>query len=137
MTCRDCEFLLSQDEFPANALEHLNECAACRSLSGEILANAAVLREFRDEVLPFRAPLVVPAPRTSWKWVALVPAFVVLLAVLLRWDTPGTTVAPGPLHAARPKPLMVKMLTSDPNVVIYWQIEPNAMSDSEDIQEQQ
>ena len=121
MTCHECELLSSQDEIPANVQEHLNGCAACRSLADEISANAAVLREFRDEALPFRAPPVVPATRPSWKWAALVPAFVVLLAVLLRWNAPD---APSrPMHAARPKLLMVKMLTSDPTVVIYWQIE--------------
>jgi predicted anti-sigma-YlaC factor YlaD len=125
MTCRDCELLLSQDEIPATVQEHLNECAPCRSLAEEISANAAVLREFRDETLPFRAAPVLPAARPSWKWAALVPAFVVLVAVLLRWNTPDTAVAPGPLHAVTQKPLMVKMLTSDPNVVIYWQIDPN------------
>jgi hypothetical protein len=123
MTCHDCELLLSQDEIPASALEHLNECAACRNLSEELSANTAVLREFRDEALPFRAPAAVPAARTSWKWAALVPAFVVLAAVLLRWNTPDAS--PHPTQAARPKLLMVKMLTSDPNVVIYWQIDTN------------
>jgi hypothetical protein len=98
---------------------HLYECAACRSLAEEISANGAVLREFRDEVLPLRAPAVAPATRPSWKWAALVPAFVVLIAALLRWNTPDPVVA-----RPRQKPLMVKMLTSDPNVVIYWQIDP-------------
>jgi len=123
MTCHDCELLLSQDKLPANVQDHLNGCAACRSLADEISANAAVLREFRDEVLPFRAPVLMPAPRTSWKWAALVPVFIVLAAVLLRWNIRDTAVAPRPLHAATQNPLMVKMLTSDPNVVIYWQIE--------------
>ncbi len=120
MTCRDCELLLSQDEISADAQAHLDECAACRSLADEISANAAVLREFRDEVLPFRAPIVVPAPRTSWKWAALVPAFIVLIAMVLQWNTPNAVV----IHPKQ-KPLMVKMLTSDPTVVIYWQIDPN------------
>jgi hypothetical protein len=124
MTCRDCQLFLSQDEIPANVHAHLNECGACRSLAEEISANAAVLREFRDEALPFRAP-VLPAVRHAWKWAALVPAFVVLVAVLLRWNTSDVAVAPGPLQAVRQKPLMVKMLTSDPDVVIYWQIDPN------------
>lgn len=124
MTCRDCELLLSQDEIPASVEEHLKGCVACRSLADEISANTAVLREFRDEDLPFGVAPLLPAPKPSWKWAVLVPAFLVLLAVFLRWNIPNRTVAPGPSHAPTQKPLMVKMLTSDPNVVIYWQIDP-------------
>jgi hypothetical protein len=123
MTCHDCELLLSRDEISVEARQHVNACAACCSLADEISANAAVLREFRDEVLPFHAPAVAPAPRPSWKWAALVPAFVVLLAVLLRWN--ASHALPRTMHATTQKPLMVKMLTSDPTVVIYWQIDPN------------
>jgi hypothetical protein len=120
MTCRECELLLSQDEISAEAQSHLNQCAVCRGLAEELSANAVVLREFRDEVLPFRTPAMAPSARPSWKWAALVPAFGVLIAVLLRWNTPAPVVT-------RPtqKALMVKMLTSDPSVVIYWQIESN------------
>ena len=123
MMCRDCELLLSQDEIPVDARAHLNECAACRSLADEIAANAVVLREFRDEVLPFHAPAVAPAPRPSWKWAALIPAFLVLVAAVLLHRNASETLAV-PSHVNAPKPLMVKMLTSDPNVVIYWQIDP-------------
>jgi hypothetical protein len=95
------------------------ECAECRALADELRANAEALKALRDEELP---PLVVRIRRRApvYSWVAAVAAAVLLaLALPHLWRI---------LHAPAPRPgssepLKIKMLTPDPDVVIYWLID--------------
>jgi hypothetical protein len=144
MTCQEWERLVANEEAAAEIEEHLSLCPRCRALADEMAANAAALRSMRDEVLPavtFRRP----RPR---RWIPAIAAAVVILALLgvrlrplLGPVSPPPTVAvrvsaPSPVliipqrkpPATRRRPtqtLMVKMLTPDPDIVIYWLIEPN------------
>jgi hypothetical protein len=89
------------------------ECAVCRALAEDLRANAEALSALRGEELP---PLVVTISRRApmYPWVAAVVA-----AALL------TMVALAPMHRApvRSEPVKIKMLTPDPDVVIYWLID--------------
>jgi hypothetical protein len=125
MTCRECELLLGNFE---DAGGHLAGCAACRALAEDLRLNSAALREMEMR----------PAPR--WEW-ALAAAAMILMAIAA-WRIQPIPTEPGPAphmakveapkpapvvrrHAPQTKkqkfePLKVKMLTSDPDVVIYW-----------------
>jgi len=84
------------------------DCEECRALAGEISANAEALSELRGEVLPRR--------KTVYPWVAVAAAL--LLAVLTGVKNPPPSAPVG--HS---EPLKIKMLTPDPDVVIYWLVD--------------
>jgi hypothetical protein len=89
------------------------ECPECRELADEIRANAEALRALRDEPLPGR-----PSKQIVW------PAVAVAAAVLIAAALPALrqkTAAQEPPAVAQP--LTIKLLTPDPNVVIYWLID--------------
>ena len=109
--------------------EHLASCVECQRLQGELRLNALALREMKAR------------PRLRWEW-ALAAAAAILIVLFVargtRTETTRMTVAlvapqaprveiPQVRHV-RPRikkhiaaePLRVKMLTSDPDVVIYW-----------------
>jgi hypothetical protein len=92
------------------------DCPECRALADDIRANAEVLAALRDEPLP-----VTRMPRKSTRW-RLAFAAAALLAVSLP-IVRHTSVAPMP-EPQHSEPLKVKLLTPDPDVVIYWLIEP-------------
>jgi hypothetical protein len=98
------------------AMAGQGECAECRGLDQELRANAEALSALRDEELP---PLAVRISRRSpvYSWAGGAAA-AVLLVVALTWQT-----SPRPAPAARAQPLTIKMLTPDPDVVIYWLID--------------
>lgn len=132
MTCQECEFKLGMGE---DVREHLAVCAECRLLAREMRLNAVALRGMRVR------------SRSSWVWVWAAAAAVVVMAIGLgvrkekkAGESPALpieraavvedfTAGHGPAPQVKKKhragrrpeqPLKVKMLTSDPDVVIYW-----------------
>jgi hypothetical protein len=147
MTCKEFERLL---ETEVNE-EHLSACAACRELVEEMRANSEAMLAFSADALPSVSSAVMAeirgrrAPR--WGWIAVAAAMLLLTAGLSRMlrveeippppvrvavtapviDVPPLAPVPAVKHRRSTPPapvLMVKMLTSDPDVVIYWSIEP-------------
>jgi hypothetical protein len=153
MTCQDCELFLAQSETSAVIEEHLRECAECRSLYEDLRANALALDALRSEELPrlrVKTPrrrmaypwvaavaaalfaLALLVPRTRMLRPAAAPP--VSQAVSNVAAQPAPAQPPPQLRATakaetarlprqRLEPLKIKMLTSDPDVVIYWLIE--------------
>jgi len=144
MTCRDCELLLAQGERNEAVEEHLLECAECRALDRDVAANGLVLEALRNEELP-RIEVKIPRPR-RYAWLAVAAAAGFLIALLVPAHkrpvaSPEPSAAPfveaepqeqapqPPVREAvarRPEklePLKIKMLTPDPDVVIYWLID--------------
>jgi hypothetical protein len=101
MRCAEC-----------GAIEGLGDCADCRALAEEGRSNAEVLSALRSEVLPlvdFRRPQRVPL----FVGIAAAAAAVVFSLV-------GLYRVPRHTPVRMSEPLKIKMLTPDPNVVIYW-----------------
>ena len=139
MTCQECEIKLGMGE---DAREHLASCEECRQLSEELRLNAVALEEMRVR------------PQMHWAW-ALAAAAAILLAIGLAVKPAARSQKPVraavvsaapvpkvaaaiPIHQARPRrakkpkpvePLLVKMFTSDPDVVIYWIVGQKAGSE--------
>jgi hypothetical protein len=125
MNCRDCELRLAEGVRDGAVEEHLSQCAQCRMLAADLAANAAVFEGLRSEELP---PIAVRIPRRRWAygWAAAIAAVVFVAALLPRPQAPppAAVVLPHPPQApVKPQPLKIKMLTPDPNVVIYWLID--------------
>jgi hypothetical protein len=150
MTCQDCEIYFAQGEMSREVEEHLHQCAECRSLSQDLRANALALESLRNEELP-RLAVKIPRRRKVYPWVAVAAAAAMFAFALLapRPQPPkpaaSAVVAQVVEEPAQPQvlpraretaktepvrrplqktePLKIKMLTSDPDVVIYWLIE--------------
>ena len=145
MTCQECELFLAADQ---SAGDHLAGCASCRALAEELRANAQAFESFAEDPLPeVRARVMskVRPRRVRWAWaLAAVAALAVVMISYPRPETPAprdSAVASGqgqiamapqpaiPTHISRKirkraaQPLTVKMLTEDPDVVIYWQFQ--------------
>lgn len=111
MRCPDCKVVAGE-----------GDCGECRALAEELRANSEALNALRDEELP---PLVVGIPRRglAYSWIVAAAAAVLIAVALpiLR------QAAVAPQHSAmKPsvdEPLKIKMLTPDPDVVIYWLID--------------
>jgi len=115
------------------AIEGQGECAECCALAEELRANAEALGALRHEEV---APLVVRISRRTpvYSWVAAAAVLAAVAVPLLR-HTLRTTPRAAPQVAAAPKhpgpaarsgksePIKIKMLTPDPDVVIYWLID--------------
>lgn len=149
MTCRECELLLAEENSTPDVRAHLDACVQCRALAAELTANAAALREFQDELVPAVPAARVTARSVGWArwawagWAVPIAAALVLAALLFPWgasprvkapeavvtSTPAALPAQAPplkqQAALRPAPLKIKMLTADPDVVIYWLIDSN------------
>jgi len=147
MRCQDCELLLAGDE-DALAEDHLRDCAECRALQKELRANALALNSFRDEELPSSR---ITERRAVLPWLAAAAAAVLLVLIVHQTSrqrpihpqqasVPMTVAAKLPPKPAlklpvrrKPKPashvapggqlLLVKMLTPDPDVVVYWLVD--------------
>ena len=132
MTCQECELKLGNGE---NASDHWATCAECRALAEDLRLNALALSEMR--IRPTLA---------RWQW-AMAAAAAIVMAIFAWKVTRVQKLVPPPVRIAvvapaRPvvkvalaghgpaprrrirkenfEPLKVKMLTSDPDVVIYW-----------------
>jgi hypothetical protein len=150
MKCEECELLLAQDEINPEVEAHVAACPNCRSLAAELLANAHAMRALGAEAVPV-APLRIRPAIPWWKWssaaAALIltaggtwwasrpakPPQIVSIDVKVTGIVPSQ-VAPVPakipekltptvVPVASAEPLRVKMLTPDPDVVIYWLID--------------
>jgi hypothetical protein len=147
MKCEECELLLADGEENASVAAHLRGCAACRALQEELRANALALSALRDDELP---RVTMPKRRPAVPWIAAaaaavllaliarqglqqqsphpqpVPARVTVTARLPAASEPAPKLLvhhkpkPAPRGAPVAEPLLVKMLTPDPDVVVYW-----------------
>jgi hypothetical protein len=139
MTCQDCEFALGCDQSSAAIAEHLLACPACCQLFEDLKANAEALESMSAEEMP-RVPVkvgrpVLPAAIGAFALAAAAAVAMILVSIPREEKLPPVHYALAPMKFEIPalappvkrerprEPLMVKMLTSDPNVVIYWQIE--------------
>lgn len=120
MTCQECQLLLADGEGNASVGEHLRECAECRALSENLRANALALDALRVEELP-RIAVKIPRRGSVFPWVAAAAAVVVGMLLAPR-SQPTKPVASQVVNEPV-QPLKIKMLTPDPNVVIYWLID--------------
>jgi len=120
VNCEECELLLAQEKVTPDVEAHLEQCAECWALAAEIAANAEALCEFRDEALA-TPPQTVGARRRPSRWAMAAAAAVVLGAILFGWRTADH----GKQTAVPPAILKIKMLTPDPDVVIYWLVDAN------------
>jgi hypothetical protein len=133
---------------------HLESCAACRAWQLELDATLQALRQLgEEEFAPIAIP--PPAlPRINWPALAAAAAVIVMLgAAAERWfevtrnpvPLPVTRIAPIPpppdlRQTARPtplptrrrarrpqktEPLLIKIQTNDPQVVVYWLVDGN------------
>ena len=141
MTCQECELLLAGDERTRIVEDHLAICAACREFALDLRANSEAMHALSTEAMP---RVLRPKP-VRWPYVAAAVAIAAVLILMLaipkkpqaplaqiaRITTPTMVPAQPVIHHTRkrvihheePQILQVKMLTDDPNVVIYWQIE--------------
>lgn len=146
MKCQDCQLLLADEQQSPEIEAHLKKCAPCRMFAHDLRANLEALSELRDEPLPI-------APVRTWRPWAIAAAAAILLGIGLAHYWPSTASIPQPniasirpplarvaaappmpvprrRRASPPKPreeqqaLFVKMETDDPEVVIYWLVEP-------------
>lgn len=153
MNCAEYQDRIFEGELDRDVIAHLTECEECRSLEHEVRLNSTVLAELREEVIPVRvrqsrrwpwvaAIAVAAAVFTIVLWPS--PPHPVPSAVELPVVTAGVTPPhalpvlsadppPPQVKHVRPKPklvpvpsepLMVKFFTDDPDIVIYWLIDP-------------
>jgi len=144
MTCSECQVQIFEDELDRDAAVHLRSCDECRAVHQEARLNALALASMKDEVMPVRS-------RRRWPWLVATAA-AVLVAVGIAYrpmsverpvqvavvpPLPVAPVMPKPVPArpvpvrrirpAKPapptEPMLVKFLTDDPDVVIYWLID--------------
>jgi hypothetical protein len=126
MTCQECELKLGMGE---DAADHLASCKECRALAEELRLNAVALHEMRARpVMSWlaMAAAILLAIAAGWKMtrVEKLPLPVVRMA----GSEPKTFEKPAVLKVVKHRPskrrstetLRVKLLTSDPDVVIYW-----------------
>jgi hypothetical protein len=141
MTCQECELALASEE---NCDGHLAECAACREFALELRANSDAMRALGVETMPVVRPRLVRWPGVVAAAGVAVAAMIAVVVMMPRKPVPITIAksvvepvvsmaqetVPVKRHVRKrivkngePQLLQVKMLTDDPNVVIYWQIE--------------
>jgi hypothetical protein len=140
MTCQDCELALGDDQISPAITSHLRACPACRELSEDLRANAEAFESMSLEELPEVAqPVGVGQPVLPAVFALAAAAAVATIFLTLpseqhlppphyalapmKFEIPSIQPAPKPIRAAHP--MTVKMLTDDPDVVIYWQIDTN------------
>lgn len=150
MSCEECELLLARDEVGPEVEAHLTGCPSCRSLAAELQANAHAMRALGEEVLP---PVTMRASGIPWwKWTSAAAALIITLTgawwtsrpakspqivsvdvkvtgVVPKAEVPyvkaeiPAKLTPAIIPVANTEPLRVKMLTPDPDVVIYWLVD--------------
>jgi hypothetical protein len=132
MTCQECALKLGMGE---DAGEHTATCAECRALAEDLRLNAVALSEMRVRPGVYRWQWAMAAAAAivmgifAWKLTRvqkLTPPMVHIAAVAPARPIEKVVLAghgPAPHRRVRKEkfePLKVKMLTSDPDVVIYW-----------------
>jgi hypothetical protein len=146
MTCSECQDQIFDGELGQDALVHLTGCDECRVLDREVRLNASAMAAMREDVVPVRS-------RRRWRWVVAAAATVLAVIgfayrpepvavpqqVAVVEPHPVAPVLPKPVAAKRvparrvrpaktvqqpAEPLLVKFLTDDPDIVIYWLIDP-------------
>ena len=153
MTCQECELLLAQNEIDPEVDAHLAGCPSCRSLADEVQANAHAMRAMGEEIIlvaPVRlrpsqpwwkwtsaaAAVIITLGAAWWASRPAKPPHMLSIDVKVRGVVPKAEVPyvkaeiPEKLSGKVPivlvantEPLKVKMLTPDPDVVIYWLID--------------
>jgi hypothetical protein len=100
------------------------QCRDCRDLANEIRINSAVLAALRDEtILPLASARNLRRKPAFW-WGAAAAAVLIALALPLTQYRPPAAPVPAKQDAGGTRePLRVKILTPDPDVVIYWLID--------------
>jgi hypothetical protein len=151
MTCEECELLLAQNESDPQIDAHVAGCPGCRSLAVELQANAHAMRALGAEALPpLTIPKRGGLP--WWKWSSAAAALVITATAawfasrppkppqIVSVDVNVTGIVqqnkvlpvpspipekltPAVVPVASAEPLRVKMLTPDPDVVIYWLVD--------------
>ena len=146
MTCSEWQVQIFDGELDRDAVVHLTGCDDCRGLDREVRLNASALAAMREEVIPVRrarrwpwlvaaaavliagiglsyrsAPVVAPPQVASIQLPSTAPVL----------PEPVVIAKPVPVRRSRPvkpaqpaEPLLVKFLTDDPDVVVYWLIDP-------------
>jgi hypothetical protein len=112
MKCPVCEALLVN-----------GECAECQALS-------EALGALRDEQLPSLMVKIPRRGRVVYPWVAAAAAAAILMLALPHLRRADQIPAIRQLPSlpaqmpAKAEPLKIKILTPDPNIVIYWLVTP-------------
>ena len=145
MTCAESELLMAGGETSAGLEDHLAGCAACQGLWSELAANRDALRAMGSEALP-AVPISIRPAYPWWKWSSAAAAVLIMLGAtwwatrppkapqitsvnvtvtgIVQPPAPAVAKAPVPMvPVANREPLKIKMLTADPDVVIYWLID--------------
>jgi len=144
MTCSECQLQIFDGELGRDAEVHLKECEDCRTLDQEARLNASAMVSMREDVIPVRRA-------RRWPWLVAAAAVVVAAIGFSRLPEPNVapvevavflpeaiapplpiplpdkpaSARPRPARPALPaEPLLVKFLTDDPDIVIYWLIDP-------------
>lgn len=131
MNCQDYEPLIAlyvERDVEDPVLErHLVTCSPCRELLEDLRASQTAVREMRlSRVDPAFLTAVrsgvlaeIGGRRRVWPpWIAAVAMVLVAMVVLLAPHRPVSTA-----REPKTEPLVVKMLTDDPNVVIIWLVD--------------
>lgn len=131
MTCAECELRLADGDTGGATEAHLRECAACLAFQADLRENGLALEALRQEDLP---ALKISRPPRAFPWMSAAAAAVALAIVVPAIWQATRPIEPDPVRAKLPdevtvsaslrtEPLTVKMLTPDPDVVIYWLID--------------
>jgi hypothetical protein len=153
MSCAEWEREIASELDSAELNDHLRVCANCRQFAKELEANRAALRSLEIDAQAFdivrqRVLFDIHSGkrRTSWwLWPSVAAACAVaFIAAWLRpnFENPGRppaiefskappriewTVKQAPQRpvpvVARAEPLVVKIFTNDPNVIIIWLVD--------------
>ena len=153
MSCMEWEHDIASELESAELQDHMRVCANCRQFDRELRANVAAMRSVAIDERAFdmvRRRVLAQIQtreqrRTWWIWPAAAAACVAFLCGAVLWPrfqnpAPPALVAfskappkiewgvkpvrPVPVSlAARREPLVVKMLTNDPNVIIIWLVD--------------
>jgi hypothetical protein len=151
MTCSECQTQIFDGELNRDAVVHVAGCEDCRALDREVRLNVAALAEMRDDVMPVRVAARKQWPKFAGLAAAAIAAVavglhsdkplipepkpprfsgvpqLVELAPEAKVDMPAPRKKTVAKRVQTPKaeaPLLVKFLTDDPDVVIYWLIDP-------------
>ncbi|HEY2843861.1 MAG TPA: hypothetical protein VGJ09_09430 [Bryobacteraceae bacterium] len=151
MTCAEFEVWMAEGEIHGALQAHLEECAGCKAVWRELEANRHALRAMGLEAVP-AAPIRIRPGLPWWKWTSAAAALILtsggtwwasrpakppqivsidvkVTGILPKKEIPlvhseiPAVLQPAVLPVVHAEPLRVKMLTPDPDVVIYWLVD--------------